>query len=82
MIAIVDYGAGNVSSVKKAFEHLGASVQVTSDPEVVRAALCGHAVALRRQHGSAGYAGRSHVFRIVFALSRNGQIATCRLEPD
>src|SRR5260370_39928394 len=38
MIAIVDYGAGNVSSVKKAFEHLGASVQVTSDPEVVRAA--------------------------------------------
>src|SRR5258708_38824350 len=38
MIAIVDYGAGNVSSVKKAFEHLGASAQVTADPEVVRAA--------------------------------------------
>ena len=38
MIAIVDYGAGNVSSVKKAFEHLGASVQITADPEVVRAA--------------------------------------------
>ena len=32
MIAIVDYGAGNISSVKKALEHLGATAQVTSDP--------------------------------------------------
>lgn len=32
MIAIVDYGAGNISSVKKALEHLGAQAQVTSDP--------------------------------------------------
>ncbi len=31
MIAIVDYGAGNISSVKKAFEHVGATVQVTTD---------------------------------------------------
>ena len=38
MIAIVDYGAGNISSVKKAFEHLGASVQVTADPAVIAAA--------------------------------------------
>jgi glutamine amidotransferase len=38
MIAIVDYGAGNISSVKKAFEHLGADVQVTADPEVIAAA--------------------------------------------
>jgi glutamine amidotransferase len=35
MIAIVDYGAGNISSVKKAFEHLGACAQVTSDPRVL-----------------------------------------------
>jgi len=35
MIAIVDYGAGNISSVKKAFEHLGASAEVTSDPQVI-----------------------------------------------
>jgi len=26
MIAIVDYGAGNLNSVKKAFDHLGAEV--------------------------------------------------------
>lgn len=35
MIAIVDYGAGNISSVKKALEHLGARAQVTSDPAVI-----------------------------------------------
>jgi len=38
MIAIVDYGAGNISSVKKAFEHLGTSVQVTADPAVIASA--------------------------------------------
>jgi imidazole glycerol-phosphate synthase subunit HisH len=38
MIAIVDYGAGNISSVKKALEHLGAAAQVTADPAVVAAA--------------------------------------------
>ena len=38
MIAIVDYGAGNISSVKKALEHLGADAQVTSDPAVIAAA--------------------------------------------
>ena len=38
MIAIVDYGAGNISSVKKALEHLGADAKVTSDPSVIAAA--------------------------------------------
>jgi glutamine amidotransferase len=38
MIAIVDYGAGNISSVKKALEHVGATAQATSDPEVIAAA--------------------------------------------
>jgi imidazole glycerol-phosphate synthase subunit HisH len=38
MIAIVDYGAGNISSVKKAVEHIGAQAQVTSDPDFVAAA--------------------------------------------
>lgn len=38
MIAIVDYGAGNISSVKKALEHLGADAQVTDDPGVIAAA--------------------------------------------
>jgi glutamine amidotransferase len=37
-IAIVDYGAGNLNSVKKAFDHLGANVVVTSDPDVVATA--------------------------------------------
>jgi glutamine amidotransferase len=36
-IAVVDYGMGNRRSVEKAFEHIGASVVVTSDPERLRA---------------------------------------------
>jgi glutamine amidotransferase len=35
MIAIVDYGAGNLTSVKKAFDHIGADSRVTADPVVV-----------------------------------------------
>jgi glutamine amidotransferase len=38
MIAIVDYGAGNISSVKKALEHLQTEAQVTSDPPIITAA--------------------------------------------
>lgn len=38
MIAIVDYGAGNISSVRKALEHLGAEAHVTSDPSVIATA--------------------------------------------
>lgn len=39
MIAIVDYGAGNLTSVKKAVDWLGQSCVITSDPiEVERAA--------------------------------------------
>ncbi len=32
MIAIVDYRAGNLTSVKKAFDHLGTETLVTADP--------------------------------------------------
>jgi imidazole glycerol-phosphate synthase subunit HisH len=32
MIAVIDYRAGNLTSVKKALDHLGADVVVTSDP--------------------------------------------------
>jgi glutamine amidotransferase len=35
MIAIVDYGAGNLNSVKKAFDFLGAGVVVTDRHEIV-----------------------------------------------
>ena len=36
MIAIVDYGAGNLVSVKKAFDWLGKDSVITNDPEVIR----------------------------------------------
>ena len=38
MIAVVDYGIGNLRSAEKALEHLGADARLTSDPEEVRAA--------------------------------------------
>ena len=38
MIAIIDYKAGNLTSVVKAFTALGTAVEVTEDPVVVRAA--------------------------------------------
>jgi imidazole glycerol-phosphate synthase subunit HisH len=53
MIVIVDYGAGNLNSVKKAFDHLGAEVTVTDQPAAVAVAAkivfpgVGHFSALR-----------------------------------
>lgn len=38
MIAIVDYGAGNLVSVKKALDWLGQDCAITSDPEMVKRA--------------------------------------------
>lgn len=38
MIAVIDYKAGNLTSVVKALKHLGAETLVTQDPEVVRSA--------------------------------------------
>ena len=38
MIAILDYGAGNLTSVAKAFRHLGVEAQITYDPAIARAA--------------------------------------------
>jgi len=35
MIAIIDYGMGNLRSVQKAFEKVGYEARVTSDPKVV-----------------------------------------------
>ena len=35
MIAIVDYGAGNLTSVVKALQHLAQQCAVTSDPDIV-----------------------------------------------
>jgi glutamine amidotransferase len=35
VIAIVDYQAGNLASVKKAFDHLGVEAAITSDPAAI-----------------------------------------------
>src|SRR5438876_10558407 len=60
MIAIIDYGAGNIRSIEKALEYVGAQVQVTGDPAVVAKAQAvvlpgvgsrGSAMARMRQQG-------------------------------
>ena len=38
MIAIVDYGVGNLFSLTCSFRSLGAEVTVTGDPDVIRSA--------------------------------------------
>ncbi len=38
MIAIIDYRAGNLTSVKLAFESLGVDARITHDPRVIRSA--------------------------------------------
>ena len=38
MIAIIDYGIGNLRNVQRAFQRVGAAAQLTSDPAEVRAA--------------------------------------------
>ena len=37
-VAVIDYGVGNLLSVRRGFEHCGAIVTVTSDPAQLRAA--------------------------------------------
>ncbi|AQQ54506.1 imidazole glycerol phosphate synthase subunit HisH [Planococcus lenghuensis] len=38
MIAIVDYGLGNIANVRRALEYLGYEVQLTKDPDALRRA--------------------------------------------
>lgn len=38
MIAIIDYGMGNLRSVQKALEYIGAQTQITSDPSAIEKA--------------------------------------------
>lgn len=35
MIALIDYGAGNIHSIEKALEYVGATVKVTDRPDIV-----------------------------------------------
>ncbi|MCL4267461.1 MAG: imidazole glycerol phosphate synthase subunit HisH [Anaerolineae bacterium] len=37
-ITMIDYGASNIRSAQKAFEHIGAEIVLTEDPDVVRKA--------------------------------------------
>lgn len=37
-IIMIDYGAGNIRSVQKAFEHIGAKVTLTEEPDMVLSA--------------------------------------------
>ncbi len=37
-VVVIDYGIGNLLSVRRGLEHCGASVQVSSDPDVIHAA--------------------------------------------
>ena len=39
MIAIVDYGMGNLRSVQKGLEKVGTSAEIVRGPEAVRAAV-------------------------------------------
>ena len=38
MIAIIDYGVGNLFSLSSSFKSIGADIVVTSDPEIIRSA--------------------------------------------
>ena len=40
MVAIVDYGVGNLFSLKSSFAAIGAEVTVTADPEILQKADC------------------------------------------
>ncbi len=60
MITLVDYNAGNLTSVRRALNHLGIPCQITADPEAVRRAdkvifpgvgAAGAAMSVLRQRG-------------------------------
>ena len=64
MIAVIDYGMGNLRSVQKAFEAVGANAEVTRDPDVIRNAsamvlpgvgAAGYAMDQLRQRQFAGF---------------------------
>src|SRR6478609_2519338 len=38
LIAVLDYGIGNLRSAEKALQHVGADARLTDDPSVIRAA--------------------------------------------
>ena len=54
MIAIIDYGMGNLRSVQKGFEKLGFAAEVTADPRVLLVAD----TQVKHEISDGGYAAR------------------------
>ena len=71
MIAIVDYGAGNLVSVKKALDWLGQTSQITSDPDVISRS---HKIILPGvgHFSSTGALGRSGAQQAIEEKTRSG----------
>ncbi|HTS04097.1 MAG TPA: imidazole glycerol phosphate synthase subunit HisH [Candidatus Eisenbacteria bacterium] len=71
MIAIVDYGAGNLVSVKKALDWLGHASEITSDPDVISKS---HKIVLPGvgHFSSTGVLGRSGAQQAIEERTRNG----------
>jgi imidazole glycerol-phosphate synthase subunit HisH len=63
IVTLIDYGAGNVTSVARAFRRLGAQVRTTNQPEEITAATClvlpgvGHCAALLNSLDAHGLRG-------------------------
>ena len=81
IIAVVDYGAGNVQSVANALEAIGANARLTTDPDFIRSAagviVPGVGAARMAIDGAEGAAGR----RVGSAATRGVVLgAPARLE--
>ena len=74
MIAVVDYRAGNLTSVKKALDHLRADAVVTRDPGVVAQGRQDHSPRRRPLFGHR----RSGTSRAADCHSATGLIRECR----
>ena len=88
MITLIDYKAGNLTSVRKAFTHLGQESVVTEDPAEVRDAQAlvlpgvGHFVTCERlatQRRARGRAGGDCARRSFPRHLRGNAVAVCGL---
>ena len=87
MIAIIDYGAGNLSSVQKALNFLGADNRITADPAEILAAdrvilpgvgAFGDAMAAMRSRGLVDTVGGGRWQPTVFGYLPGAATAVCR----
>ena len=73
-VAVMDYGVGNLLSVRRALEHCGATVTVTAEPRCVLPRAAGGSArggSLRERHGGAARAAASTRWR---GRSRRGGV--------